>query len=383
MFEELSEAGSLLRSALERYHNACSAVESYCRKSDLHVATSDRISSELSLLGTFTETLEKPRALIARSQNSSRCLVPVNSLPPEILTHIFGLVVRSEREVCAGSDHVASHWGICTHQPPDLLALVCVQWRNLLLQHPTFWSRINLVHSDLVGWSYIPHAKVWAQRSDPTPLDIHVMIEGSCGDPDEETALTDFLASVANRQLGSLSFTLSCVDDLKETAFLNRYLLNWALGILRKLVIEKSGGGSSFSHHFIRPASIHQFQNLDNLSINLPPEHLEALWKPITSLQLRGVYIDWGSQVYHGLVELCLFMDKKDQSDVPVLLESQLVSILTSSPGLQVIRLGIIVEEDIDLTEEVVTSVQLNHLQVLDLDFVTPNTVGRSLRFFV
>ncbi|CAE7146428.1 unnamed protein product [Rhizoctonia solani] len=375
MFEELSEAGISLRSALDRYYNVCSTTESYCRKHDLNAAASERLSSELSLFGTFIEILEKSEALIARSRNSSRHLAPINSLPPEILTHIINLAASPEHEVGGGRNRLSSRGGILTHRQPALLSLVCAQWRHTVLQYPAFWSHIHLIHANCVGQSRIAHAKAWGQRSHPIPLDIHILADGSCEDPDEETALTDFLASAASRQLASLSFTLRHVDQAREVALLNKYILNWAPGTLKKLVIEKTG--TSFYGRFLKPADHKQRHN--SLLINLPHARLEGLWKSVSVLRLRGIYLNWGSQVYHGLVELCLSIDHKNQVDFPIIQESQLVVILAASPRLTVIRLDVVIEAN-TFTGEAATQARLDHLQILDLNFTAMSKVESSLR---
>ncbi|KDN40243.1 hypothetical protein RSAG8_08306, partial [Rhizoctonia solani AG-8 WAC10335] len=270
------------------------------------------------------------------------------------------------------------------HQQPNVFASVCIQWRNLMLLRPSFWSRINMVHVNRVDRRFIACARLSAERARPASLELHVAAGVPGEDPNEEKALADFLTSIADRHLGSLSFTFYDLNKAQEDTLLNKYLSNWRPGTLKELVIERSR--FHFSHSFINPTDSPHFA--DASVINLPHQHLEVLWKPITVLRLQGIFINWRSQAYHRLVELCLSNDHRQLVNPPVIPDWQLVSILTSSPGLQILRFGIIVEDTSSRTEPLVeritVPVQLDHLRILDLDILKYGREdGSSLRYIL
>ncbi|CAE6460632.1 unnamed protein product [Rhizoctonia solani] len=367
MIEELSAAGSLLKSALERYYDACSKVELYCRTNDLTTATSDRISSELLLLETFAKILNKAKLSINYSRNSSRYIVPINILPPEILIHIISLAVALGHKAC--KKHKIPYCYNPVHLQHISMASVCTRWRNLVLQCPAFWSRIDLVHVHDSRRELIPRAKFWAERIGSFPLDVRVAVDshGLLNDG----VLQDFPSSISGRHnLGSISFILQGVGRVNEGNLFTKYLSGWAPGTLQKLVIERTRS----SPHYLLVKSIHNTQQQDSSScllIDLSHEYLEALWKPIVTLRLHGLYIDWGSQAYHGLVELCLLSDRNG-SEMITISESQLQKVLMSSPGLRIFRFGIEITADVGRMLQAgdsVSPVQLNDLQILDLDF--------------
>ncbi|KDN40239.1 hypothetical protein RSAG8_08302, partial [Rhizoctonia solani AG-8 WAC10335] len=83
------------------------------------------------------------------------------------------------------------------------------------------------------------------------------------------------------------------------------------------------------------------------------------------------MYIDWGSQAYHELVELCLLSNRESYVNLATISELQLKAILTSSPRLRIFRFGIMVLSDIRPilpTGNAIVPVQLDDLQILDLD---------------
>ncbi|KAH7345668.1 hypothetical protein B0J17DRAFT_46464 [Rhizoctonia solani] len=219
MFDELDADESLLQSALETYRNACSEVEYYCRENALGGAASDRIVRGLVLHETFNTTLTKAKASLRYSRNASRYILPINSLPPEILVYILSLAMTFSHEAC--ELHNTPYCSNCIHLQPIDFTSVCVYWRNLILQGPTLWPRIDIVHiRKLAQWT-IPHAKVRVEHSGLFPLDIRVAVKSY--ELIEKISL-DFLTSLANRSLGSLSFILQGVDDNKEDAFFNSHL---------------------------------------------------------------------------------------------------------------------------------------------------------------
>ncbi|CAE6380817.1 unnamed protein product [Rhizoctonia solani] len=343
-------------------------VESYCRTNNLTAAASDRITHELAFQGAFARILTKAKASIKFCRNTSRYLVPIHTLPSEILIHILNLAGAVGHESC--KEHETPYCLNRIHLQPVVFASVCVQWRTLMFQFPTFWSRIDLVHGHRAGWNIIPRAKIWAECAGLCPLDIRVAVV-SCNLI--EKGFVDFLNSIATRTLGSLSFILENASDVNEGTFFKLYFSNWAPGTLKKLIIEKTKHSGRYSRLIKSSNSVQQHDSESYLFVDLPDDLLEALWRPVTVLRLHGIYIDWGSQAYHGLTELSLLPSREThESPTTSIRESQFKMILMSSPGLRVLRFGLAVAPNIGviLTQgEAIIPVQLNDLELLDLDF--------------
>ncbi|CAE6517210.1 unnamed protein product [Rhizoctonia solani] len=367
MLGELSEAGQILKSALERYYNACAAVESYCHENEPSTTDSGRIFDELTFVRGLINTLIKAKISIKYSCNSSRHTVPINRLPYEIFIYILNLAIASGHEAC--KQHKSPYCYNPIHRQPETFASVCVRWRKLVLRCPTFWSRIDLAHTNQKGRKFVPRARLWAERSGSCPLDVRIAVRSY--KYSSTTVSTNFLPSIASRELGSLSFILQGVNNIKEDSFFHQYLSNWEPGTLQKLVVEKTSLLDR-SSRLIRSTDGGTHQDSQSyLRIDLPHEHLEAFWRPIKILRLYGMYIDWGSQAYHGLVELSLISSQGTYVNIATISESQLKAILTSSPGLRIFRFGLKVLPDISLTlpaGSTVEPVQLDDLQILDVD---------------
>ncbi|KAI0059730.1 hypothetical protein BV25DRAFT_1808576, partial [Artomyces pyxidatus] len=84
----------------------------------------------------------------------------VSKLPPELLSHIFALMLDDSpihEELCYPRPHRTLGWFV--------VAQVCHQWRNVAIGNPILWHHINFA----LG---LPWASEMLERSQATPVSI-------------------------------------------------------------------------------------------------------------------------------------------------------------------------------------------------------------------
>ncbi|CUA67208.1 hypothetical protein RSOLAG22IIIB_07271 [Rhizoctonia solani] len=103
--------------------------------------------------------------------------------------------------------------------------------------------------------------------------------------------------------------------------------------------------------------------HLQGTQLDEEESQLEAILASITVLDLTGLFPQWTSRAYHGLVELRLATFSS--GDVDFIPEAQLVSILQCSPELRILEIGLKVIRRGDRTSNI--TVSLPKLEVLQL----------------
>ncbi|KAG8760938.1 hypothetical protein FRC12_009476 [Ceratobasidium sp. 428] len=117
----------------------------------------DGLDSQLPVLASYEQNLQETQFSLRTIRNTSDSLIPVNSLPSEILSAVFVLTVQR------GTDAICS------------LTLVCKLWRRIMLQTPACWARIELPISS-GGDKACDRAELWAERAQSQPL--HLLVWG-------------------------------------------------------------------------------------------------------------------------------------------------------------------------------------------------------------
>lgn len=198
LVNELNAASTLLNSALQRYLDACSAVSDYYEQTGMLARVPrmflDHVTNELALITSYEATIQQAKSLISQARNSSTSLVPIHSLPSEILSRIFYLVVGARP--CGASDNSGNNSSLPKY--PDFLTHVCSRWRRISIGLPMLWSHIDILHLHSMTPGFVARAKACAARAKHAPLEIHFQVSASHSSPNANIS-ADFLSSAATR----------------------------------------------------------------------------------------------------------------------------------------------------------------------------------------
>jgi hypothetical protein len=367
MIEELAAASNLLNAAIERYLTACLAIQNCFNQGGTFDSTPQElancVASEFLSVTSFETKIQQARVAISLSRNRISTLVSINTLPSEILGHIFHLVIRAEACINTFDYDIRREYYNPKPFPYvyqlDLLSHVCSSWRKILIGSHALWSHVDL------SWTWPRHrqllarAEACAVRAGRLPLDIHILGSRSDEHGFNITDVVQFLASVTTR-IGSLE--LVACDEFEDShgSVLSSCLAGCVPGTLTQLSLLNEGYQTY--ENFLEDAK--NPYNFGSQFLNLSQQDFEALLLSTTVLRLRGMYPHWTSQAYHGLVELrlCSFMYPPAR-----ITQSQLVGILTSSPGLRVFHLGLDLMDD----KSSMTPIRLDDLE--EVNFMSLN----------
>ncbi|KAJ1307671.1 hypothetical protein OPQ81_001764 [Rhizoctonia solani] len=355
--EELMTSCELLDSALERYYDACIALESEVyhnfAQTDLHGEFLKKLADKLKSSTSHKKKLGRCEMALRRVRNHSPTIAPINALPPEVLARIFCMLHPCNFKNCSSLD-------ITVPMYPDTLAQVCSRWRRIAIGSCALWSHIDLSLSSDKNLSQrlLSRAKVFSSRSDEWLLDIHIGGTGSDGNID---SLAKFCTPIA-MQVKSLEVFSggSYVDpdhfkNLYNPLF-NTFFTQCVPGTLNHLAILGkfskynpiwSAGRDNYIEGFTARTRVEQTQ-------------LDELLLGIQVLDLGINCIPPNSRVYQGLVELRL-MGPEMRLD-----ETHFLGILAASPQLRILYLDITIRN----TSQSPAKVQLNELEVLFLSWV-------------
>ncbi|KAH7332630.1 hypothetical protein B0J17DRAFT_678334 [Rhizoctonia solani] len=300
----------------------------------------------------------------------------IHLLPPEILTHIFSLVVLGRHcliQDCRDCPYLELEQK--RNQCPDTISRICSLWRRLVIGLPTLWSHIDIALNHPLNPQLVARAKVFAARAGHIPLDIHIFdpdfahaqkmrpffLERPLPSPtrvDPDT-MHDFRFSTSNSvRIRSLDFNFKLRRGLRSShmSALEYFLTRCAPGVFTHYSMQTHMRTLSA---FIEPAD--DPHTPDSVLLAIRSQHFESIWFGTTNLRLNHLCPHWGSKAYHGLVELRI--GKK----VPTIDEAQLVAILRSSPGLRILHIETVIE---DLTPHIdpITPVPLEELEELKIN---------------
>ncbi|KEP51037.1 F-box-like protein [Rhizoctonia solani 123E] len=206
MIQELTIAGNLLNSALDRYINACLAIRKHYLKEGSFAAVapelSSRVNSEAELVVTLNLKIHQAKSAIFWARNCSPSLVPIHSLPRELLARIFLFVSRSQHNHTRYS-------GLSMRNRPEVVSHVCSRWRELAVNSPSFWSTICL---SVVGSpAKIVRATAFAERARSLPLELQLHDQ----DLSTSSVLTDLSGIISTISPRIRSLQLVIQDDLQ------------------------------------------------------------------------------------------------------------------------------------------------------------------------
>ncbi|KAB5588987.1 F-box-like domain containing protein [Ceratobasidium theobromae] len=302
-------------------------------------------------------------------------IVPIDMLPTEILTHIFHLLVVGQPPMveCSFLDNEMKG----SHFPkyPDLLAHVCSHWRKVAISSRALWSYIDITSYHQLTRGFLARAGTHITRAGRSPL--HIYIFNQCPTnvhyPLDNQISLKFLPCDFAR-IKSLELVSTHRFRRAHFKILTYTLENCVSGELKRLIISDGFVGPQ---RFIESAD--DAHHADSALLGLPKEQLEDILLHVDVLRLFGLYPLWTSQAYHGLVDLRLGPDRFPNS-TPTISESQLVSILKSSPGLRIFHFNLNLTGSLPMVASVVP-VPLVELERLNLWWMKEGQLDILLRW--
>ncbi|KAG9086050.1 hypothetical protein FS749_003938 [Ceratobasidium sp. UAMH 11750] len=303
------------------------------------------IDLELEALRSSEEQLAQTRTNLSNARNSSQVLISINKLPLETLAMIF---TASNRRCLQSPDGVQRRT-----LPPTVLAGVCGLWRQLALKTPSLWSHIDIVVIDEWEQHDFDQAKLWAERSRDTPLDLDIWeYEG-----DDHDLSSGFFGDIS-RITELLVPLMPRVSDLR--AFVKSQML---LDCIMECWIRN---GNLATKKSLRALNLPSRQNpLLLLPKDCSDEEFNSFFRSFHTFVVRRYEIP--QVLFHeGLVELYL----EGLDDEPISpTRTQFAAALAASPRLRTL---ILVQFEFDLSgdilEDYLTPATLNYLEYLTLE---------------
>ncbi|KAL5637807.1 hypothetical protein ACGC1H_002168 [Rhizoctonia solani] len=118
----------------------------------VHTQFLPQLDAQIDLATSLQLKLARAKAAISWSRNCARTHVTVNDLPPEVLAHVFHLVVSSQP--CAKQDYHGVDKTMDLMYPAAL-SRVCSRWRTIAFSTPTLWTHIDISTSTLLNGQHL------------------------------------------------------------------------------------------------------------------------------------------------------------------------------------------------------------------------------------
>ncbi|KAG9081568.1 hypothetical protein FRC07_014481, partial [Ceratobasidium sp. 392] len=310
-----------LATAISGYTSACVDLKKACISPPGELRKRQRIEKALLAIDAELSSLELEEAALCRARtslvaarNASESLVPINSLPPEILTRVFLATQCTSRD-----------WYDSEELPPaQLLVGICSYWRQLALSIPSLWTDMNITTCQR-SYNY---ATLLFHRSNHLPICLNVFepeeLEANNRWAWENSGPPSELLTETSKRIQALDIYSQADSNEKTNIVLKYWLDNCSAGTTKTLRIFGCSG----------PLPHTQLEWEFYLS---SVEHAESILHSISTLELHSFTIPWQSVAYHQLVELRLSFRPGGGTQVSV---SQLAHILNSSPGLAKLQLS-------------------------------------------
>ncbi|KAH7345740.1 hypothetical protein B0J17DRAFT_641006 [Rhizoctonia solani] len=367
IIEQLDNVTTVLHDALDNYISFDAIL--------------DRVANEVQLVTSCGEKLKRIEESIKTFRNSTSTIVPISSLPPEILTRIFRIVLDDQPDL-VDATHAPLIVSLSSPKYPETLSHVCSGWRRIAVASHELWSRIDLVLHHPLGPGLLARAKAQVNRVGPLSLDVRIIDPPLDSDYSQYNELDDFedfedfdfLAS-SQTPMSTLSLVSYRGLQLEHYNFIFYCISNCAQQTLKKLVIwDVCGYGSP--QCFIESACNPQYPG--SLQIELSEQILEGVWHSTSVLHLAGIYPYWTSRAYHQLVDLRLGSNKTGgRASVS---EVEIINILKASPGLRVFHLHLHLTDSLP-DDSPILPIQLDELESVNLSsfLIDPSRVLRFI----
>jgi hypothetical protein len=300
------------------------------------------------------EKLKRAEFSLVKIHNRSKKLVPINSLPLELLTRFFTLACGAG---CTwNSDQ--SIFGVATHQSQrTLLALthVCVGWRNISIGTRSLWSHVDFIYHgpNDNGDNISNNARLWLERARDAPLSIHISMTSHYN----KHMSTTFADILPHLQTAS-SF---CIGPTRSERLLQEGLGFW---------LTNGAPGAVQTLSFLGADKARTRRKLHCDTTKLSRGRIDSMLAPVKVLRLHNTYFDWGSAAYCSLVHLQLASLEVDVC--PTIQE--MLDILSACPDLHTLKLCTMSMWDCGQT--CFKPVTLRKLRVLDFTGMRPDVFG-------
>ncbi|KAH7332592.1 hypothetical protein B0J17DRAFT_771689 [Rhizoctonia solani] len=371
MIEELRSAANELHTAWDNYYHVYSALKSHRLPESIpHTLIPEltrQLGAELAFISSYELKVQELKAVIAHTRNDSiNCShlstsTPINTLFPEILTRIFHLARSQPCNLHRLSDLDKNY----VPRYPDYLAQVCVLWRNVAISARSLWCHIDISSYKPYHRWFIARAETHVGRAGELPIDLHMVDHEYSGSRWRNENYSDMhaflgrifarvetLAVVTTRSRGFRGFHRRSIREL----FSNQPPM------LKKLVLRSESdlhNAYIYADPLSRPESNQEFEGLP---LNLKIAQIEDSFAPISVLHLRGIFPLWSSKAYCGLVDLRLL----STDEISRIEDVNLITILESSPALQILHFGLDVYGLTGLTSDT----QQIQVHLLDLQVI-------------
>ncbi|KAG8727515.1 hypothetical protein FRC11_013011 [Ceratobasidium sp. 423] len=353
--EELMTSCELLDSALERYYNACVALEQETyhnfAQTDLHGTFLKDLADKLNDSASHKKKIRRCEMALRRVRNHSPTVVPINALPPEVLTRVFGML-----HSCCFKSRKSPE--IIVPMYPDTLAQVCSRWRRVAIGSCSLWSHIDLspLSDKNLSQRLLSRGKVFASRSEKQLLDIHIGGTGGEGNSDN---LAKFCTTISFRARSLEVFSPDVSAGHFKVIYnpiFNACFTHCVPGTLDHLAIR----GERSKYSSIWPSGADGCLECFTTRTGAGRIRLDEILLGVQVLHLGINCIPPTSRAYQGLVELRLMGSEMR------LTETRFLGILAASPKLRILYLDV----DIWDASQSPPRVQLNELEVLFLSWV-------------
>ncbi|KAG8787555.1 hypothetical protein FRC12_015440 [Ceratobasidium sp. 428] len=351
VFTELKLAHATLTTAIQSYRASCvkliATSATPVHQLSQHLTAKNvlaAVDSELELLASEKDTLQKLRASLRAARKKLAVAMPlINELPAEILVNVFTLL----------SPCYTFRKGLNLYN----FTRVCTHWRRIALNTLHLWTHVDVGPSVPAGLT-----KALLDRAKGTPIHIHLK--------EIEPRSTHPRYPVAHQILPTLAphihwaHTLEIQSYLDSpanfTALLSLWLQKGSSSLAKSLMVYRSLA-------FARGLLSFNTSSMDELGGW--SENTQAMMRSLSCLHLQNVHFDWDSSAYYGLVDLQLSC-----SSGPAYVSiSQLANVLSANPALTTLKLRSLTITSSD-NEPPPAPIVLNHLQLLCLSYIRPNT---------
>ncbi|KAG8759912.1 hypothetical protein FRC12_009668 [Ceratobasidium sp. 428] len=346
VFDEWKTTHDQLTHAAQSFFDACVTLLQAIDKSPAGSARDKSVDLAAMEVYNRTQTIPTVNKQVGESQlimrritNTSTTRMPINVLPPEVMSRIFEIVVSSS--ACTDDKIYLMTTSLFGHSyrfhPLASIPSVCTRWRQLAIGTPSLWSHVDIQHylkakSDK---NVLPRTRFWLERARGAPLSLHIgtLYQDSGNGQELLSLLNPHIANISSLELsgysgtyfwpilklyarvcplGSLARLALCgikgLDDLTASPF------TWPTNALHGLTSLHIGD--------LSPTNCPSVDQLVNMFTNSPALHTLRLWS--TSF----AYIDGQN---HPKVDLpCLRLLQLDDLLDPVLVA--LLSVLVPGP---------------------------------------------------
>ncbi|QRV99724.1 F-box-like protein [Ceratobasidium sp. AG-Ba] len=323
-FRNWYKATQALSAAVQNYLDACIALESFVTIQFGSTASSVALGDKLFTAVLLEQKSVGPRKLklacgeisVNSIYNFCKKLVPIRSLPDEIMAHIFAL--SFDKCTFLTLDKPSKRNRQCFGGLLNITK-VCSHWRRIALNNPLLWNHIDMI--DRGALNEEPGTTgLWFERANGASLAVQVSIDRDIREFDNKGSFRLMLPYFG-------SITLIALHHLEDdTQSLHRALEYWwahgSPGSVKDLTV--------YGPHMGR----NQLTYLDDTG-SITQATINSFLFPVQSLRLRRALFGWRSDAYRGLKQL-------DISFIPdnVCPTRRNVSdIFTASPGLRFLRL--------------------------------------------